>query len=512
MRSRNINGRLPLLWLVSSFGTVYFIFSLVLLQLSTDPAPTSLGDREEHMERKLRIPTPKNTREEVNTKKLQLAELARQAVFRKDKDPRHRMLGVDPANGNNSSHENEDHLYKNPMCKSLNQTFLRPTHGCQSNPVSSMPHCHMQLLRIDTSKINYFTAKKGLRKTGAKVFPPNFQPGAFSILQDLNLSTSLDRSYFYYMNQVLKATTIHDELECNETWTGTTLLIARYEHANLYHTLMDWWNTFYSLPSQDYHHQEPVNVVFLDAHVNGTLDDVWKDLFGNTTSVRDLPTGGVCLQDATLVSAGYTSPISGGSQDLVPYCPNKTQMTTFVNFLLSKYDLQELHRIPGKILLLDETASYPPHSQQGKLGKEEQPDRVIAVNLNALRDRLLQESIVSSVETVSLAGMSMAEQIRMVREAHILIVTHAQEFALSHLVFLEEQTHVLEFESAATNAGMSRPIGIFEDLCDWKEGVTHHMLPPIMDDGTLSSSRIDEVVALVVESVSKDHFPIFQEQ
>lgn len=58
-----------------------------------------------------------------------------------------------------------------------------------------------------------------------------------------------------------------------------TLLITRYEYANLYHTTTDWYNVYqtlhtFALPVRD------TLLVFVDGHSEGAMDPVWPRLFG----------------------------------------------------------------------------------------------------------------------------------------------------------------------------------------------------------------------------------------
>ncbi len=108
-------------------------------------------------------------------------------------------------------------------------------------------------------------------------------------------------------------------LQCQRWVDEPTLFITRYEYANLYHTMTDWWNAFQTRMMFIDQWDSSVRVVFFDGHSKGTLDDVWPKLFsgvgGGDGSKRTEITfikasqwdGKTCFKHALFVPPGYQS-------------------------------------------------------------------------------------------------------------------------------------------------------------------------------------------------------------
>ena len=57
---------------------------------------------------------------------------------------------------------------------------------------------------------------------------------------------------------------------------GTTVMVQRYEYANLWHTMTDWFNLFWTM---EHLGGNVERIVFLDGHAKGALDEVWHTVF-----------------------------------------------------------------------------------------------------------------------------------------------------------------------------------------------------------------------------------------
>ena len=67
-----------------------------------------------------------------------------------------------------------------------------------------------------------------------------------------------------------------------------TVAVTRYEYANLYHTMTDWYNAFLLLCFFN-ETSDSTDILFVDSHPRGALDPVWRRLFRRTTRLSDLP-------------------------------------------------------------------------------------------------------------------------------------------------------------------------------------------------------------------------------
>jgi len=195
--------------------------------------------------------------------------------------------------------------------------------------------------------------------------------------------------------------------------------------------LTDWWNAFFVLP-----HNRSVNVVFLDAHPEGNLDSVWSDLFGSVTFAKHLPAGGVCFEQAILIPPGYLCPLFPSAINIKKKCP--AMVRAFADFILKRYGLEDVQLQQGSVVIIDRSF-YIAHPRSKKV------DRKLN-NLPVLRDRILNEANVTSVQLVRLEQLTFKEQLRLMREkAHILIGNHGA--GLSFTLFLQDGASVGELNA-----------------------------------------------------------------
>jgi len=112
-----------------------------------------------------------------------------------------------------------------------------------------------------------------------------------------------------------------------------TVAVLRYEYANLFHTMTDWYNTFLIMVFFN-HTPSNTNVLLVDAHPHGALDDVWSSLFNSTTLLSSLPLR-TNFTDLVWGIMGYNSPMT-----IYPV-PNKTPplYEEFRSFFLSSYGI-----------------------------------------------------------------------------------------------------------------------------------------------------------------------------
>jgi glycoprotein 2-beta-D-xylosyltransferase len=394
----------------------------------------------------------------------------------------------EPSNSNSNSNP---YSMDTTMCTpSFNQTFRRPTHGCQRNKYTQMIHCTFQNFRVDNSFIQMDKGGEVLStvmgRKESKEFP-TYTMGAFSVETKPNHVPLPKDAYLpslHYMQDVMDHMIIPNEGEtkhhkCVETWKGTTMFLTRYEYVNLYHTMTDFWNTYFSLPSSP-KDRKNVRIVFLDAHAQGGLDSVWNYLFGPTTMVQHLPKGGVCFETAILIPPGYAAPYM--PQSFKASCPSPPLVQEFCQHVLKSYNyygLQHVQKIRGKIVIIDRVP-YISHPRSNP----ETAQRTLN-NLHQLKQRLEKIRRVSSVEMVHLETMTFAEQLKSIREAHVLIGNHGA--GLTHILFMDQGSHMIEFSSDDRD--------FFLVMSEWK-GLEHSVIST-QSEGTLDSDSIERAAERV---------------
>lgn len=377
-------------------------------------------------------------------------------------------------------------------CKDFDQSIRRPKHGCQLNKNTLAVFCNFENLRIDNNKINVVRGGEVLstvmgREDEAEF--PTYRPGAFTVpVKPVYEVPPENRSGLHYLETVLNAMRYPTAKNnytidgtCQTTLPGTTMIITRYEYVNLYHTMTDWWNAYFVMP--DTYFDTPHRVIFLDGHAQGNLDPTWEVLFGDTHFIKHLPPGGLCLEHATLIPAGYLSPLFPDFNR--ERCPDREMARAFANFVVKeRFHLDTVGLIRGRVVLVDRQP-YVAHPRSN-------PNVALRMIGNM---KQLQESIQAiagvDLHVVRLETMTFAEQIKTIRQAHILIGYHGA--ALSHLMFMDPTlSHVIELTNDYTD--------FFEYMASWT-GIHHQFIDTGRDDGYIDAHTIEIVTQVIGELV-----------
>jgi hypothetical protein len=415
-------------------------------------------------------------------------------------------------------------------CSAKSYNFLFPQHGCFDNEMAGRVHCRFRSLQIDLTKIH--AKRMGGESLASSMGQEEsdefltYEPGAFVVHEPLEETPSTEqrhKKYWHYMNDVSaalvyskNATTaggggggqIDVPIKCDQTWPGVTLFITRYEYVNLYHTMTDWWNTYFTMTAEPQTtNTTKINIVFLDAHPAGNLDPVWEQLFGGgkVSFLRRLPGNHICFEEARFIPAGYTAPIYPKDSENCPPDPQYTRK--FVNHVLNVYNLTHVHRIPGHVVAIERVPyiSHPrskPSNTERLLSNLRHLAMMLPKTVMAQLQRSEQEqgghdtSLLSlfkspsttntlpkvTVKVVTLVNDTMRDQIAEIRQAHVLLANHGA--GLTHLLFLDDGAHIIELNCNH---------GFFVQLARWRGGggpeQLRHYCQGFVDGGESISER-----------------------
>jgi len=421
--------------------------------------------------------------------------LFRNAIADLDYQHQQKVLGnLDPVEVHSSStqvdEDDDTHLEAIDPCKGYIHTIFHPTHGCQVNPHTRQAFCNFLDLRIDTSLIKQDQGGEPLETVMGRTESAEFQKyskGAFSVRRQPDLEESLKQNAnLYYMTDVLGSLVYPTEMNkggfnsyCAETRPGTTLMITRYEYANLYHTVTDWWNAFAVLTAEQVQRKEKVNILFLDGHAEGNLDPIWEDIFGRYEYVKHLLADGVCFERAVFIPARYSGPLFPSSRKRYP---KRQSARAFSDSVVKTYGLQDIKPIHGTVVIIDRQPYIShPQSVQDTFQR--------GMNLDDLVQRLRNDSKATSVEIVRFETLPYGEQLRTVRQAYVLIGNHGA--GISNLLFMDESSHVLEFNA--------KGMYFFAYMARWKD--THFHSQRIQNEGHLSDHDLSNAVSIINEWV-----------
>lgn len=361
---------------------------------------------------------------------------------------------------------------QHPDCHNDYNAFEFPIHGCSISSGSKRPHCALLNVKIHPDRIhsqaNAGAPLKQVMGQSEQAEYVSYDKGAFEVTDDPHfVSLNKDVAAFHYLSLALESVQVTTgKQECIETWPGTTLLVVRYEYVNLYHTMTDWWNSFMSMPDDSSKSEQPaVNVLFLDAHPQGNLDDTWKILFGGKVKYAQHLPHATCLENARFVPVGYTSPLFPRSRR--EQCVSTHQMSAFVDFLVSRHGLSDVPKIPGRVVVLDRVP-YVSHPRSD-VKKAQRTLGNLRENAKQLPSQA-KSATPLDVQVHTMIDMTIQEQIQVIREASIVIANHGA--GLTHLMWLHDDAHVIE---------LSCTKNFFRELVKWLPNIHHHCQPPVQN-------------------------------
>ena len=119
-----------------------------------------------------------------------------------------------------------------------------------------------------------------------------------------------------------------------------TIAVTRYEYANLFHTMTDWYNAFYVMKVFNKTPQD-VKILLIDGHPKSQLDVTWKTLFNNVEFIGHQTNSQIKYSELVWNIVGYESVfsknlLSGGSPPL--------PLHDFSNFFLHAHGISPTHK------------------------------------------------------------------------------------------------------------------------------------------------------------------------
>ncbi|KAL4554712.1 hypothetical protein LXL04_037314 [Taraxacum kok-saghyz] len=253
-----------------------------------------------------------------------------------------------------------------------------------------------------------------------------------------------------------------NEFECSEvrvavSWVEEpTLLITRFEYANMFHTVTDWYSAYVSsrvtgLPNRP-------QIVFIDGHCMTQLEETWKAVFSGVRYAKNL-SGPVCFRHAILSPLGYeTAMFKGLSENIDCYGASahdlwqkpddkKTaRISEFGEMIRAAFSLP-LHRQPSKagsshnvlVVRREDYLAHPRHGGkvQSRLSNEQEV-------FDAIKRWSVSNNMECRINVVNglFGHMSMKEQVRAIQDAAVIVGAHGA--GLTHIVSAAPEAEILE--------------------------------------------------------------------
>jgi len=122
-----------------------------------------------------------------------------------------------------------------------------------------------------------------------------------------------------------------------------TIAVTRYEYANLYHTMTDWYNAFVLVCFFN-ETSDLTDILFIDSHPRGALDPVWRRLFRRTLRLSELsPNRSTSFERLVWGWLGYNSLMT-----IYQTSPTPPLIEEFRSFFLSAYGLPAAATLAGR--------------------------------------------------------------------------------------------------------------------------------------------------------------------
>jgi len=226
------------------------------------------------------------------------------------------------------------------------------------------------------------------------------------------------------------------------------LLVRRYEYANVFHVMTDWYNAFLvqrflGLPS--------VRIVLADGHPAAPLDDGWCALFGDVRRLATF-TGVHRLDTLVLSPLGWDSPLLDFDAWALPLVDD------FRRFVLAAHglptDAGRRPATPRVTLVLREDYRAHARSAPGEVRRKFANAPALAEAMAAAPDL--------SVRAAALERLSLREQLALAIDTDVLVGMHGA--GLVHTLFLPAGAGVVELYPAYT----PRRLRHFRRLAAWR--------------------------------------------
>ena len=210
-----------------------------------------------------------------------------------------------------------------------------------------------------------------------------------------------------------------------------TVAVLRYEYANFYHTVTDWYNVFIltKLLNEPIH---DIGVILYDQNAKGHLDETWTTLFKDVIFRQNL-TATTFYKKLAWNILGYESPINFHATLSLPY------LLDFHDFFIRQHGIQEAKSLDCSQLIItfiwrrDYVAH--PGNPTGLISRKVKNDEELVSHLKKVFPKAL-------VKEIQLDQHSMKEQLEVITNTDILISMHGA--GLAHVLFLPHHAGVVE--------------------------------------------------------------------
>ncbi|KAF6145020.1 hypothetical protein GIB67_013371 [Kingdonia uniflora] len=269
-----------------------------------------------------------------------------------------------------------------------------------------------------------------------------------------------------------------DEFKCDQWIEDPTLLVTRFEYANLFHTVTDWYSAYVAsrvmgLPTRPH-------LVFMDGHCKTPLEDTWRRLFSTLRYAKSF-NASVCFRHVILSPLGYETALFKGLTEIVkcdgasardlwqnPDDRKTARLSEFGEMVRASFGFPVDRKMVIKaynILFVrrEDYLAHPRH--RGRVESRLSNEQELFDSLKNWTDNNLSCKV--NLVNGLFAHMPLKEQVRAIQDASVIIGAHGA--GLTHIIAATPKTVILEIISAQYR----RPH--FALISQWK-GLEYHAI------------------------------------
>ncbi|XP_009410324.2 beta-1,2-xylosyltransferase RCN11 [Musa acuminata AAA Group] len=362
--------------------------------------------------------------------------------------------------------------------------------------------CEGGRIRMDPARILMSDGGEGLDAVigrGEEEELPRYQPGAFQIDSEGgdgggDGKRAIDEGFlekylphgavqYHTMRALMESMRVvgHEQLDCTQWIEEPTVLVTRFEYANLFHTVTDWYSAYVSsrvtgVPNRP-------NLVFVDGHCKTPLEETWEALFSSVRYAKNFSSP-VCFRHAVFAPLGYETALFKGLTEHIscrgtsasdvredPDVKKTARLSEFGEMLMAAFgilvekDLPRKSSVSHNVLFVrrEDYLAHPRHSGKVESRLSNEQEVLDAIKVWAANQERCKINVVNGL----FAHMHVKEQLQAIQEASVVIGAHGA--GLTHLVAARQNTRVLEIISSMYR----RPH--FALISEWK-GLEYHAI------------------------------------
>lgn len=220
-----------------------------------------------------------------------------------------------------------------------------------------------------------------------------------------------------------------DRMDANLDEFNFTVLIQRGDYANLYWTLIELFNTYLTIRLFN-ENPKFANVIIMDAHPAGKLDDLWKVMFGNVCRVGQMSNKTRHKNLAWVIQNG---PMQLSVQT-IPFV-NEFKLALYEGVQNSSISNNECSRVPNVTFILRKDYVAHPRNPSGRIQRK-------LINEKEVIEYLTKNIPQANINAIQIDLMPIKEQIKLIYNTNVLVGVHGA--GLAYALLLRSGSTVIE--------------------------------------------------------------------